>query len=316
MKNKYKFLVLNIVFIFLFFLVIELSIWGYDNYSLKKQGFFNEKVKYIKFHSGIKTYKNEIEKFAKYDEHWGRRPVGLEYNKPPIVIFGCSYAHGFNLNPKQIFSYKLSEQLKQPVYNQAFIGWGIQHMLFQTKIPELYERIKEPEYVIYVYISDHLRRLYLMSFGPWNILNEEFNIRYKEKDGKLIEIMNANPFLNQIKRLYFVNTLQNKLATKYAYGEKNYSAVCNFALKHFIESKNEMQKHWKNTKYIVFFYNDKYIATQFKADLEKAGFIIMTTDELTNENLDTEKYMQPSLHPTEAAWDLLTPKFIEKLKTL
>ena len=50
--------------------------------------------------------------------------------------------------------------------------------------------------------------------------------------------------------------------------------------------------------------------------LKKNGFIVFSTNDITNENLKIEKYMmQDNNHPTEKAWDLLTPKIAERLQS-
>ena len=74
-----------------------------------------------------------------------------------------------------------------------------------------------------------------------------------------------------------------------------------------------MQKHWKNTKYVVYFYDYEQNYDLLKSKLEKENFIIIDNKDLTQEDLTTEKYMFADYHPKEAAWDLLTPKLIEKL---
>ncbi len=313
MKNFLKVFTINILLLFFFIFAVEVVIWTHENFKMRKDGIFPAGMEYIKFHKGIRNDHIRLYRLAKEIDNWGRGLTGANYTSRPVVIFGCSYAYGYNLEPNQTFSYKLSELTKRPVYNQAFTGWGIQHMLYQSKIYALYKKIQNPEYVIYVYIPDHLRRLYLLSFSSWNVLSEGFNIRYKNIDGKLEEIRNNNKFLNQFKRLYFINFIQNKIASKYAKSPKNREKVFNFALQHFVESKNEMQKYWKDAKYVILFYDDYYESSKFKSDLEKEGFTIIDTKDLTNENLKSEKYMQPSIHPTEAAWDLLTPLIAERL---
>ena len=51
--------------------------------------------------------------------------------------------------------------------------------------------------------------------------------------------------------------------------------------------------------------------------LQKNNFKIITTDELTKENLNDDKYHSPeNYHPTEDAWDLITPLFAEKLSDM
>ena len=74
-----------------------------------------------------------------------------------------------------------------------------------------------------------------------------------------------------------------------------------------------MQKHWKNTKYVVYFYDYEQNYDLLKSKLEKENFIIIDNKDLTQEYLTTGKYMFTDYHPTEAAWDLLVPKLIEEL---
>ncbi len=314
MKKTILFIGINLFLIFIVLLITELIIWNHENTFLRSLNVFPPSIQRLKFHPGIKNFSFNPNLFPNPNEGWGRAPEGLQYNKKPIVIFGCSYAYGYNLEKEQTLSYKLANLAKQPVYNRAWTGWSVQHMLYQTRLEKFYEQIQEPEYVIYVYLNDHLRRLYLMSFAAWNILADEQNLRYKEKDGNLIQIQNNNPILRQIKRLYLTNELHRIYVEKYILKDKQ--KCYDFALKHFVESKNEMQKHWENTKYIVLFYNDTSDNKVFKTNLEKNGFIIIDSSDLTNENLKDSKYMMPNEHPTEAAWDLITPKLIEKLKAI
>ena len=54
---------------------------------------------------------------------------------------------------------------------------------------------------------------------------------------------------------------------------------------------------------------------EFINKLKNNNFIVISTKEITDENLLDEKYQMPdNHHPTEKAWDLLIPKFIERLK--
>lgn len=314
MKKKLIFLGINIILFLFLILIIEGIIWFKENEHLRKLGVFPPSIQRLKFHPGIKNFKFDPKTFPRPENGWGRAAEGLEYNKAPIVVFGCSYAYGYSLDKEQTFSYKLSKQAKVPVYNRAWTGWSIQHMLYQTKLDEIYNQIPEPKYVIYVYINDHLRRLYLLTFSSWNILAEEQNLRYKEKNGKLIEIQNKNPINRQLKRLYFINELHHFYVNKYILRESNKQNCYDFAVKHFIESKEEMQKHWKNTEYVIFFYEDNNEHDYLKEKLRNTGFKIISKKDLTNENLNSEKYMLPNNHPNEEAWNIITPLIIEKLK--
>lgn len=315
MKKKILFVIVNILLILVALFAIELIIWNKENNSLKQMGVFPPNIEKIGFHNGIKKTNINFEYFPTPNNGYGRAPEGIEYKKSPFVIFGCSYAYGYQLENNQTLSYKLSKKAKIPVYNRAFTGWGIQHMLYQTRIEKLYEIIPKPQYVMYIYMHDHIRRLYLLSFSYWNILAEEFNLRYKEKDSKLIEIKNQNTILNQIKRLYFVNKIQHQLTNKEMTNSKTLKKRYDFALKHFVESKQNMQKHWQDTKYIVLFYDktdgDEYLRNKLKEN----DFIVLDAQTLANVDLTTDEFLTANkLHPNEKVWDLITPKLIEELK--
>ena len=313
MKKIFIFFLINIIILLFLIFLIEVIIWFQENENLRKQGLFPSNIQRLTFHSGIKNFEFDPKTFPRPENNWGRPVVGLEYNKKPIVIFGCSFAYGFSLNNEQTFSYKLSKLAKVPVYNRAWTGWSVQHMLYQTKLDEIYKQIPEPEYVIYLYINDHIRRLYLLSFSSWNILADEQNLRYKEKNGELIEIKNNNPILKQIKRLYFVNKIHHSYVKKFILSEKNKKNCYDFAFQHFKEAKKEMKKHWKDTKYVVFFYEDDKQNNYLKENLKKEGFIIISSYDLTKEDLKSSKYLLDNHHPNEIAWDLLTPLIIKKL---
>lgn len=307
MKKILKIIVASLVILVVLLSMAEVILWRIENQELRKANAFPEGMKEIPFHSGIKKVNYNFATLGIKDG-WGRLPEGLKFKKKkPIVLFGCSYAYGYGLEDKQTFAHKLALRTKRTVYNRSFPAWGIQHMLYQAKLPSLYEKIPEPGYVIYVYMHDHLRRLYLYSFASWNILNEEFDIRYKDINGKLVEMTNSNPLLNQIKRLYTANTLQHWYVQKFAIKDLNRSY--DLAIQHFVEAKDEMQKHWKNTKYVILVYDDINFDDEIKKELKQNGFIVMDISEFAA----SSKFIT-NRNPNEAAWNSIVPKVVKELK--
>lgn len=313
MKKFIKILGINILILPLLLLITEIAIWKIESIKLEKET--NERQE-IKFHKGINQHRLEPNFFPNTSLNYGRLPEGLEYKNKPIVLFGCSYAYGYNLEREETLQYKLAKMTKRPVYNQAFTGWGVQHMLYQTELDSFYEKISEPEYIIYTLIDDHTRRAYLMSFCAANFLHETLNLRYEEKDGQLVEIKNTAPFLRFIRRLYVTNELNQFFVKQYVSKEKNQEKCYDFIFKHMLQSKKNMEKKWKNTKYVILIYNTgKPKETRvLKQKLRKENFIVLDTHQLTKENLFERQYMQTNYHPTEAAWNLLTPLIVEKLE--
>ena len=145
MKKKFLYIVINLLLILVILFGVELSIWNKENQFLKDNGII-QKNESIGFHKGIKNFHFDIDHFPTPENGYGVSPEGLNYKKKPIILFGCSYAYGYQLEREQTLTYKLAQNAKIPVYNRAFTGWGIQHMLYQSKIEKLYEILPEPEY--------------------------------------------------------------------------------------------------------------------------------------------------------------------------
>lgn len=232
-----------------------------------------------------------------YKEHNFIPPVIPDkYDKKPIIIFGCSYAEGRSIKPleyEEKFSYKLYQATNRPVYNRAFESQGLQYMLYQLEDENLYKELPEPEYIVYVYIKDHIRRLY-RECCPWNK-----SLFYKERSGKLVRI--ENPLV------YTYPFALCRTLKKINY--KNYS----FLKKHFIYAKSLSDKHWPNAKWIILLYDEEN--TENFKELEKYGFEIAPASNLTQIDFLTDlKYRisEHDPHPTKEAWELLTPLFADK----
>ena len=104
------------------------------------------------------------------------------------------------MNDNETIEYKLSQLTNRTVYNRGFSGFGLGQMVWQTKQSEFYDDIKEPvDYVIYIYILDHLRRIYEHKYGHSNVY-----LSYEAKNGNLIE---KNPITLQLNRFYIISNL-------------------------------------------------------------------------------------------------------------
>ena len=300
-----------VVFSLLFVLFIsEYTIWHFENKRLQETNAFPKWMNKIGFHTGIKKYDYDLDTFAQIDG-WGRAPVGLEFKKKkPVVIFGGSYSYGFALDEMQTVSSKLSKLTKRPVYNKSFVAWGIQHLLFLSKSDKTYSNIKNPEYVFYIFTFDDLRRMYLYSYSSWNILNEEFDVRYKLKGNKLFEIRNTNNLFNQIKRLYTFNELHHLFYKKYVDVPSKRAKAYDLAIKQINEAEKEIKSRWKNTKFVVLSYDDPYFSTL----LEKNGISTVNLMKLASQDKFLLDSMKRNVVPTPEIWDELLPKLVKSLK--
>lgn len=304
MRNFIKIIITNFIIIFFLFQFAEISCFVY---GLKKAYLFcNNGISFAHYvKSNIPIYK---EKYLSFDKAFKKLPfretVGTNYkNKKPIVLFGCSFAYGAGLQYNQTLDYYLSNLTKRKIYNRAWCGWGVQDMLYQVRKPEFFKDIveEEPEYVLYLYMCDHFERLYR---EVWYFDTQIF---YKNKNGKLQE----ESFFKagSIFYGYSAKALRNFLATKYFNNPNKKEEQKNFLSQHFIESKNEMSKHWKNTKYCILVYSFYSEVYETLRELEKYGFKVIFLDNLTNIDFLTEEYQiaKNDLHPNEKAWKLLAP---------
>lgn len=312
MKDKIV-VVINIIGIILAFLIVELIIYQDANKIFQKINPNKGKLPFSytskpAYWYDINTYYSGANNNAS-----GRKPDGLKYNSTPIVIFGCSYAHGQYLNYNQTFSYKLSEQLKRPVYNRAVPGKGLAKMYFQSQNDTFYKDVPKSNLVFYVMIEDHYRR---MKSSYQNTVELHMNVSYKKVGDKLIINDYKNPIACFLHSTYIAKYITNKWINHYINDPKNAEKLTDEALLYFTETRKNLENRWgTKVNFVVIYYNHwlRY-GDLLRNKLEANGFTVINTKELTDENLFSDKYLSPqTMHPTEAAWDLLTPKIVEKL---
>ena len=322
-KCKYFIFIFIFIFVGLFFL-LEYSIYKvYHN--IESKIFFNvndEKFKYtIKYPDKIYYLKDFFNKNNLIDirEEFGRNPDGLEYkNKTPIIIFGCSFAYGAYLKYDQTFSYKLAHLLKRPVFNRSFRGESFEFMYYQVadKINSsfFFNDVPPSDEVIYILIPDHFRRSFVFID---NICGTSQRLHYSYKNKTFYLENYNNKFFNLLKSFYITKLLNNLYVNKYLFSDKNIDKVTDIVLQYFIYTRKILQERWnKDIRFTVIFYcvNNNKHAMSLRKKLEKNNFIVIDTNELTDENLYSEKYLaDDGAHPSEKAWELLTPLIIKRL---
>lgn len=242
----------------------------------------------------------------------GFRPTEKYGQKHTILLFGCSFTYGANLKPDETFSHILAKIAKSTVYNKACSGWGAQHMLYQLKQDSFYKEVQNPDYIIYTFIDDHLNRLNFYQYGGF--WGNCVNLRYKEQNGEFVEI---KPFLKPLWHFFVVKELQQMHERKLNTPLFNTKNVTMFS-KMMKESLKLTKQHYPNSKFIFLIYSpcareDKNLENMYK-DLEKAGFIIMRTDDFVKVNLtDAPYHFGEDCHPTAKAWEEIAPALAKKL---
>ncbi len=307
-KKLFNIILKNILIFIALFITLELICFNvekqkYINVAKKSNGFFNiNSVKYS-FHT------NDFEIIE------GRfRPIETFGKKHSMLFFGCSFNYGANLQDNQILSYKLAKLTKSTAYNRASSGWGAQQMLYQLRGKEIYSIIKdEPDYIVYVYMSDHINRLNKYQWGmPWD---NQVNLRYREKNGKLIE---QKPFLKSLWHCFTIKALQVEYE-KHLNSPKDFTKNLDLFRRIMKESLTLLKGHYPKTKFIILIYSPCFDNTpqenKMFSDLEKDGFIVLRTQDIVTEDLRQPQYHFGSdCHPTEQAWDAVAPALIKKLK--
>lgn len=310
-----KILIIILVNVFLILTaLIAAEIWAYNSIAAKKfehsKTFTVDKDEMKPFpFVKMKEFEQEYENFEKNSF---RTPQGLEYTKKPILLFGCSFTYGYRLNDNQTFSYYLAKAAHRPVYNRGHNAWGLPHMVYQLKNIDFYKQVPEPEYVIYLFSKHHIQMFYDYTFQLWD---ENICLRYKNKAGKLEKVKNPPKF---IQGSYLLKTIYRKFA------DNSYKCIFSskdeeLALLHFITSKKEYEKHWKNTKFVVLFYDETTETEGFdeklQNDLRKEGFIVLKMDEVAGFDVSDEKFrvLSDDPHPGEQLWRQFCPKLVKAL---
>ena len=266
-------------------------------------------LNYKKNHPEI-IYEIKEVKYNNVLEYYNPRPFqGTKYKKQPLIIGGCSFAFGQGLKNEETFDYRLSHITKRPVYNIALPGKGLQHNLYYVQNMLKDKNIQNPEYFIYVIMSDQIRRLYtpvcLHDFTGF----PEYKLNKKNK----LELKNDTyPFYKQLYVYYFFNNLY------YSYvGYKNLEQHSKLVKEYLRERKEAIKEQYPKIKFVVLFYGDydKYFNLSLD-ELEKEDFIFIHTQDISEINVFAEGYhLAPNdFHPSAKTWEILTPAFANELK--
>ena len=242
--------------------------------------------------------------------------VRIKYsNKRPILIFGCSFANGFNLKPNQTFSSVLSNLTNRTVYDRTKCSTGTSFMYYQLTQDSFKKHVPDAEYIIYVMIYDHFNRFFKYKFYTFS---DQAFPRYEIKNGKLSFI---EPRFLMFYNLNTVRLIQEKIEEK-----KNDNTKIKDELfeKIMLESVKVTKNKYPNSKFILLVYPEcNYEPNSEKSirrnilikNIEKKGVIVYNAEELVGHSLNKPEYIaQDGYHPSAKAWQEITPKLVQKLK--
>lgn len=303
MNKKFKKIAITILFSVAVFFVIDFTAYTTDWLIIKaehdKFGTYSPSYKY--------TLLLDEDPFSYIvDKNSFRKPSNEKSKNPPIYIFGCSFAYGEKLNDNETFGAKLAEITNRPVYTFAYPGFSVQHMLYQLDNMD-FSKYPKPKTIIYIYISDQMRRLMTDFNQP--VQNVQYP-RYELKNGDLkfkekIKFSYVNFYCLRKIYCYF----QNSRAANAKFAEENYDLL----EKHFLAINSKIKEKFPNSQFIILLYNptDKEFFRS-KKTLEDQGIKVTTTADLSPINLSNDEYKLKDSHPSAKVWEILTPKFVEK----
>lgn len=247
----------------------------------------------------------------KYDKYINKK-------RKSILLFGCSFAVGVGLEDNKTFEYFLQKNTKRKVYNRALAGYGIQHMLYIVRnnlnILKNKKDFIPPEYAIYLFIENHIKRLYrpndyfdlYLMFYKWN-KNKTDLVEFSEKD-----ILYWHSYY--LRNIYLSN--YDKFFNYTYNGEIMLTdETADYTTMFFIQAYRELKKHFPDIKYIILVYDGERCMNIIKDKLEKEGIKIVYLSELSKINFKEKKYLQDDMsHPNDKVWKIITPLFIKKAR--
>ena len=161
----------------------------------------------------------------------------------------------------------------------------------------------------------------LIHYTPNNMISQyakqKFFGGHFNKKGNDFVLDGSNYLKNILISSYSYKVLHAKYIDWYINNPKHEQELTDLVLEYFIKTRENLEKNWhKKIKFTIIFYNDKnllYKETLF-AKLKAAGFNVIETDKITDTDLNSQEYLSSAtLHPTEKAWDELTPLIAKKL---
>lgn len=191
-------------------------------------------------------------------------------------------------------------------------------MFHDLKSEKFYEDIKdipEPDYIIYLWIDDHLNRIanpYISTFTYDRNPYYEVKPDWKYKDGKLIEIPIPNwklPFYG----LYCSKAWHFLFAQNFAFEDSNSKM-----LRYFITAKDICKIKFPKAKFIIIEYKDENFSDmhqKLKNELKKKNIRIFEAEKLAGHELMSDKWRASDKeHPNGRAFSDVADGLIKKLK--
>lgn len=231
-------------------------------------------------------------------------PENFSTSKKRIVVFGGSVPFGEALNDNESFSWLLSKDTNEKVYNASLPAGGLQHILIYLMSNAFKENLENVDHFIYVYSDNDLSQL----FGPPFPKASVYYPKFKLINNKLVLVPPSF--------LYNLGKPLAKLASSIDYKKKVKKEKDNEAtLELFtpIIKKIDLliKEQYPNAKFIVLNFDNNEQINQVLKD-NKIKYI--NRKDIFNEPDMENKYFNLEYLPNAEFWQKFTPLFVQKLK--
>lgn len=295
----------RIIVVSIFFVLSLLIIADFVFFEIEKS----------KFTGKYETYKffnpNMIYHFVKEIPHstakTDRNRSFIKNSEKSILLLGCSYTFGSNLEPNQSFSYYLSNLTGRTVYNLGVEGGGIQHMLYLTEDKDFTHKYKDVDLIIYTFIFDHIKRN--NRFFNSSVFSPVCNFRMVKQGDEYVKANEWYAFLSKI--FLFRYFLDGIAAIKNL--DNYYQENCDSFVDMLNHTKRNLKTMYPDAKFVFLFFQAEKTESLTK-NLDK-DIYIFSTKEFDKIDLNRPEYRHgEDWHPTEKVWQDFVPLFVEKLK--
>ncbi len=305
MKRIICITVINIIFIFFIIFLIEFISYKklLQTYPLE-----NSKFYFLNFYNKENFESDLYSRFTNSQHYAQFKRYGQNYNTPAIIVLGCSMAYGVELNENQTFSYKVSKKLKIPVYNLAYPAGGLNQIYYILQYNKFKQEInKEPEYILYFYNPDHMRRMFMMCTPT----NKTFpSVFYRPSHQNLLLKQNLT-----LENSYLYSLLTHN---HISFCKDNYCAELEKLFSTYLSSINkEIKTLFPNSKFVIIKFSSAF---DFENNVLKNYNVIdipqLTQIDVMDENTQNQWCIDDSFHPNENYWNKVIPVIINQLKKI
>ena len=229
---------------------------------------------------------------------------GKQYNKKPIIVFGSSYISNSEVEMSDRFCSFLSEYTKRPVYDMGSDNFSLKNIYYMISQKDFFEKYieREPDTVIIFYQPGFAAVYYYSLFN---------GLSYKNTENGLVMLPEWTIYLN---KSYFLRLLINIYSWVRS---RNFPVAFNDMFPYFIEIKKSLSSQWKDAKFIIIKYTDKFDVDNPEKwkELEKVGYQIIEISDILGDDykINGENIISSTnLHPTITVWKNVIPSIAKK----